>query len=193
MPTNAELMQQRDDRVAKQRAGQRDAEFTSLNPAQSMYFDTFNNMQEDAATGPAGYNRQWVPLLESLAGKRFVGGGGLPTETYADPQHTGHLTLQPRADPNAPMPLDQDAFTAQYEKQHAAPTPTNTLKQRALKVSGGPVGRVPTPDPISASPSPPGTPFSLDGMESPPLDAWPSPPGATFSLDALQQRARGRG
>lgn len=61
---------------------------------QQAYFNTFNDMQTDAATGPSGYNRQWVPLLQSLKGKRLAGGGGLPTSTYADPEHTGHMTLQ---------------------------------------------------------------------------------------------------
>ncbi len=103
--------------VAARRATQTPDAFASANPAQQQYFHTFNNMQEDSATGPQGYNRQWVPLLQSLKGKRVnVAGSGLPTETYADPDQTGTMTrqsgddlatLQARA---RPMPEGHEAF-----------------------------------------------------------------------------------
>lgn len=106
-----------DKDVADRRAGQPAAQFASPNPAQQGYFNTFNNMQEDMATGRSGYNRQWVPLLQSLKGKRVnLGESGLPTETYADPMHTGTMTRQSDEDVAAlrsrarPMPEGHEAF-----------------------------------------------------------------------------------
>jgi hypothetical protein len=115
--TNDALFARWDNDVAARRAEQPAAQFASPNPAQQGYFNTFNNMQEDGATGRAGYNRQWVPLLESLKGKRVnVAGSGLPTSTYADPDHTGTLTRQSDEDVAAlrsrarPMPEGHEAF-----------------------------------------------------------------------------------
>jgi hypothetical protein len=184
---------------------------------------SFNDARQDAATGPVGYNRQWVPLLQSLKGKRFVGGGSLPTEKYADPTHSGTRTLQPSAardvttprttmtptaatprvtmrpdapvapdptalDPNADLDAFQKQWAQGYDATHptttpAATTPTTTLKQRATKTRGVPVGRVPPPDAITASPSPPGSTFSLDALQqraNAPVTASPSPPGDRF-------------
>jgi len=180
--TDRELMDAYDEDVRQYRAT------SALDPSQPMSATdiaarvnaSFNDARQDAATGPVGYNRQWVPLIQSLKGTRFVGGGSLPTERYADPTHSGQLTLQPATPydvstptvtmprvtmPNRgplPMPEDQDAFQARWAAKTAAPTPTTTLKQRATKGRGGPVGRVPASDAITASPSPPGDPFSLD-------------------------------
>lgn len=141
----------------------------------------FNDMRQDAATGPQGYNRQWVPLLQSLKGKRFLGGGSLPTERYADPTGSGEMTVQPQTPYDvstptvtmptvtmptrgpAPMPQSFEDFTTQLYATRGQPgadvTPTTTLQRRATK---GPVGRHATPDAITASQTPPGQVFSLD-------------------------------
>jgi hypothetical protein len=139
--TNDELFSRWDKEVADRRAAQPAAQFASPNPAQQGYFNTFNNMQEDAATGRAGYNRQWVPLLQSLKGKRVdLRNSGLPTETYADPMQTGTMTRQSDEDVAAlrqrarPMPEGHEAFLHRLYGSDppdftppalpAAPTPT---------------------------------------------------------------------
>jgi len=115
--TKDELFSRWDRAVTDRRSTQQADQFASPNPAQQGYFNTFNNMQEDAATGPTGYNRQWVPLLESLKGKRVnLAGSGLPTETYADPTQSGTLTRQSDGDLATlrsrarPMPEGHEAF-----------------------------------------------------------------------------------
>jgi hypothetical protein len=90
---NRQLMDQYD---AERQAGRQAEDEAPVNaglvdPAQANYFKTFNRGQEDAATGPGGFDRQWVPLLQSLKGKRFAGAPGLDTETYADPDANGVL------------------------------------------------------------------------------------------------------
>jgi hypothetical protein len=145
--TKDELFSRWDKGVADRRSTQQADQFASPNPAQQGYFNTFNNMQEDSATGPAGYNRQWVPLLESLRGKRVnVAGSGLPTETYADPTQSGTLTRQSDEDLAAlrsrarPMPEGHEAFLHRLYGSDppdftppvlpAAPKPTTLLPQQ---------------------------------------------------------------
>jgi hypothetical protein len=109
--------------------------------AQQAYFNSVNDAATDAATGPGGYNRQWVPLLKGLQGKRFAGGGGLPTETYADPNHTGTLSLVPQSatagTPTVTMPT---VTMPTVTMPQASPTSVGVLKKRATN----------TPDPHMA-------------------------------------------
>lgn len=55
------LGQQRDRRVAEMRA----SEDAGPLDASTQYMRTFTRGQEDAAMGPSGYNRQWVPFFEA--------------------------------------------------------------------------------------------------------------------------------
>jgi hypothetical protein len=143
--SNDALMAQWDKNVAERRAAQAGDASASPNPAQQRYFQSFNNMQEDAATGRAGYNRQWVPLLQSLSGKRVnMAGSGLPTETYADPTHSGTLTRQSDDDVATlrsraqPMPEGHEEFLQRLygsdppDFAKPAPAPPATPKSATL-------------------------------------------------------------
>lgn len=94
---------------------------------QQQYFNTFNDMQTDAATGPTGYNRQWVPLLQSLKGKRLTAprgvdpAPGLPTSTYADLEGTGHMTR-----------LDDASVAALKARAEAPPVDDFAANQRLM-------------------------------------------------------------
>jgi hypothetical protein len=153
--TKDALIAQWDKNVAERRAAQAGDASASPNPAQQGYFHTFNNMQEDAATGPAGYNRQFVPLLQSLQGKRVnMAGSGLPTETYADPTHSGTMTRQSGDDLASlrsraqPMPEGHEAFLSRLygsdppEFATAAPAPPATPKPTTLLPQQPPLGAV---------------------------------------------------
>lgn len=60
------LMQSHDHRVQEQRQEEDATPLPAgINPAQNNYFKTFNRGQQDAAMGPAGYNRQWAGYLEA--------------------------------------------------------------------------------------------------------------------------------
>lgn len=60
------LERNHDQRVAEMRTAEDAAPLNpSLDPAQNAFFKTFNRSQEDAAMGPAGFNRQWAGFLEA--------------------------------------------------------------------------------------------------------------------------------
>jgi len=157
--TTDELLGQWDRDVADRRAAQPGYAAASPNPAQQKYFDTFNNMQEDAATGPSGYNRQWVPLLQSLRGKRVdLRSSGLPTETYADPTHTGILTRQSDEDLAAlrsraqPMPEGHDAFLQRLYGTNPPDWyhPDKPATPAAIPAAKPPTTALPTQPPLGA-------------------------------------------
>jgi len=133
-------MQQWDDAEARRRQTRT---YGPGDIGQQAYFNTFNDAQTDAATGPSGYNRQWVPLLESLKGKRLVGGGGLPTSTYGDPEHTGHMRLldEPsvKALKNKTAPVDDfESFQRQLYGEDPAHWPAFYHGQGATPAAAAP-------------------------------------------------------
>lgn len=85
----AELARQQWDEEEAQRRAERT--YGPGDIGQQAYFNTFNDGQTDAATGAAGYNRQWVPLLQGLKGKRLGSAPGLPTEQFSDLDGSGHM------------------------------------------------------------------------------------------------------
>jgi hypothetical protein len=157
-----------DEGAAKDRAA-RQQPYAGIDPAQQAYFNALNDAEQQGATGPAGYNRQWVGLLQALKGKRFVGGGGLPTETYGDLDHTGHLSLMPQAEPTSvgvlkkravkttdpPMAEDQDEFLSRLYKNN----PPDWYRSTATATAA------PTPAP----PTTPPRPMTLPSTAQPPL------------------------
>jgi hypothetical protein len=146
--TNDTLTAAWDRDVAARRATQTEDAFASPNPAQQQYFHAFNNAQEDAATGPAGYNRQWVPFLQSLKGKRIdFSGAGLPTETYADLTGSGRLTRLNDADVAAlrsrALPESHEAF---LQRLYGSNPPDHVTR-----------GVLPQPQPPAPTAAPPTT------------------------------------
>jgi hypothetical protein len=82
MGANILLQNQYDERRRKQRA-EEDQYLSTQTPGgpgmPNSIMAAFNRNQTDAAVGPGGYNRQWVPLLEEMQHKRLGNiGGGLP-------------------------------------------------------------------------------------------------------------------
>ncbi len=72
------LGDQYDDRIRDERAAE-DAE--SSDPGRA-FGRVFGRMQADAANGPMGFNRQWIPFFEALRGSKVrVGSLDLPTHT----------------------------------------------------------------------------------------------------------------
>jgi len=110
--------------------------YAGIDPAQQAYFNALNDAEQQGATGPAGYNRQWVPLLEALKGKKFIGGGGLPTEKYADPNHTGTMSLYPTAmDTSTPTVTMPGVTMPTVTMPSAQPTSVGVLKHKAAKTT----------------------------------------------------------
>lgn len=108
-----QLAAEADERQRLERE-QQDADYQTQTAAglpgsiQARLFQQMSNSASDAATGRGGYNRQWVPFFEALRGKKLnVGSLDLPTSTYSDPNHTGHLEMER---PSAPMPEGHDSW-----------------------------------------------------------------------------------
>jgi hypothetical protein len=175
---NDQTTRQRDLRVASERQTRDDQGDQGVD-GQQQYFNAVNDAAQDAATGPGGYNRQWVPLLESLQGKKVNwSGSGLPTETYGDADPVTHV-LQRRAlpanagtptvtmpsvsMPNATdalqsraMPPDQAAFEQQLYN-----TPTKSQKAAAATAA-----RTHPPTPRTVLPTPGPIPTMYEGPTS---------------------------
>jgi hypothetical protein len=192
-----------DEGVAKDRAA-RQVPYAGIDPAQQAYFNAMNDAEQQGATGPAGYNRQWVPLLQALKGKRFVGGGGLPTETYADPDHTGTMSLIPSArDTSTPSVTMPGVTMPTVTMPSAQPTSVGVLKHRAAKTidpNGMPedqdtfLARLYAKDPPdwyrpiqpTPTPQPPTTPPTTTTVAKPPTRLPAQPP--LGSIAALTRR-----
>jgi hypothetical protein len=68
------LGDQFDDRTRREREA---ADVDGVDPN-----SVFSRMQSDAANGPQGFNRQWIPFFEALRGDKVnMGSLGLPTHT----------------------------------------------------------------------------------------------------------------
>jgi hypothetical protein len=150
--------------------------------AQQNYFNTVNDAAQDAATGPAGYNRQWVPLLEGLAGAdKYDLGSNLPTETYGNPDAT-HV-LQRLADPPSnvgPQPVTMPSVAM----------PRVTMS-RVTQPNAPPVAPTATAPPPSASATTTPRVSTLPTTVQPPLGSLTQNYDGPTSVDALMKRLYG--
>jgi hypothetical protein len=168
-----------DTRVAGERAAR------SLQPlpagtdaAQQNYFNTVNDAAQDAATGPGGYNRQWVPLLEGLAGatKTDVSGLNLPTDTYGNADATHVLQRLPDPPSNVgPQPVTMPSVTMPRVTMPNAP----------------PAAPAAAPPPRAVTPTTTPRVSTLPTTVQPPLGSLTQNYQGPTSVDALMKRLYG--
>lgn len=118
------LMQRHDTRVAEQRQA---ADALPRN-GQQMYFDTFNRMQEDNATGPVGYNRQWVPFFEGMN----VQAEKLGKNLKVDARSFGRPDANIADDPNSSVNTAEGPF-GQFGGGTGGVTPDGRMALNALR------------------------------------------------------------
>ena len=93
----------------------------SMNSAQATYFKTFNRGQEDAAMGPAGYNRKWAGFLEAPQVLEENNPGTTYRTNYSGMGAANTLAQMSKKRPSQkPMPETHDAFMTRMATKFGA-------------------------------------------------------------------------